>query len=278
MRDFKRLWPIILIAIIISKTNPTSAQSVQIDPITKAKLRVSYQLTYQPNKENHEWKREREVLLLIGEDISQSLLKNLYIRDSIIRTTDFNTLIADLSIIPRISLYFQVFKNYPHGKVTTTNNIFTDFYIYEEDYGFMAWELLEDTKEISGYTVNKAVTIYGGREWIAWFTKEVPFNDGPYKFHGLPGLILQVYDSEKHYHFDFISLTPVETTIIYFPTRTLIPVKREEYNRLAHKFREHPAPTISMSTDGALSETDLTVQQINRNVSIENNPIELKAD
>jgi GLPGLI family protein len=275
MRASKRVFTIMIFIAIFIKSIPVLAQT---EPIKDAKIRINYKLTYQPNKDKTEFKRVRDVLLLIGEDISQSLLQNLYIRDSIFRTVNINEILSDLSIVPRISLYFQVFKNHPAGKITTTDNIFTDFYIYEEEYGFMKWELLENQKELSGFNTRKAITTYGGREWIAWFTTEIPIHDGPYKFHGLPGLILQVYDSKKHYNFEFISLTPVESTRIYFPTRTLIPIKREEYIHLANQFREHSTPTISMSTEGNLSETDPTVQQIKRNVSEENNPIELKAD
>ena len=41
----------------------------------------------------------------------------------------------------------------------------------------------------------KATTSYGGRDWIAWFTAEIPFQDGPYKFYGLPGLIVKMEDT-----------------------------------------------------------------------------------
>lgn len=42
-------------------------------------------------------------------------------------------------------------------------------------------------------------------EWTAWFTTELPISDGPYKFHGLPGLILKIYDKTNTYSFDIIS-------------------------------------------------------------------------
>ncbi|RXM57797.1 GLPGLI family protein [Chryseobacterium sp. CH1] len=40
---------------------------------------------------------------------------------------------------------------------------------------------------IGKYKSQKAETNYGGRNWIAWFTTELPFADGPLYFNGLFG-------------------------------------------------------------------------------------------
>lgn len=65
----------------------------------------------------------------------------------------------------------------------------------------MDWKLEQETKTIDGYEVQKATTSFGGRHWTAWFCKDIPFFEGPYKFHGLPGLIFEVYDSQNYFHF-----------------------------------------------------------------------------
>jgi len=61
----------------------------------------------------------------------------------------------------------------------------------------LKWTILKDTKIYSGYKTRKAVTTAYGRKWIAWYTEELPLNFGPYKFCGLPGLIINMYDEKS---------------------------------------------------------------------------------
>ena len=63
------------------------------------------------------------------------------------------------------------------------------------------WKLGSETKQIKGYLCQKATSNYGGRNWTAWFTQEVPLHEGPYIFKGLPGLIIEIEDSTKSHHF-----------------------------------------------------------------------------
>jgi len=46
----------------------------------------------------------------------------------------------------------------------------------------------------------------GGRHWIAWFAPSIPISEGPYKFSGLPGLIIKLSDSNNFWNFEFTSL------------------------------------------------------------------------
>ena len=70
---------------------------------------------------------------------------------------------------------------------------------WQEDTPAFGWQLTSDTCTIMGYPCQKAVTEFRGRVWHAWFCPSLPVDSGPYKFRGLPGLILKVQDSEKHF-------------------------------------------------------------------------------
>lgn len=74
------------------------------------------------------------------------------------------------------------------------------YYIYEDD-ATMKWQLVHEFKEISGFQCQKASTKFRGRNYEAWFTSEIPLSFGPWKFNGLPGLILEVYDHTGEVHF-----------------------------------------------------------------------------
>lgn len=88
---------------------------------------------------------------------------------------------------------YEIEKSYPDFKTFLILNIGNDTYKVAEDRT-MNWHILPDKKQIAGYTTQKSQTEFAGRKWIAWFTTEVPIQDGPYKFSGLPGLIVEVSD------------------------------------------------------------------------------------
>ncbi|MFL9834477.1 GLPGLI family protein [Chryseobacterium terrae] len=66
------------------------------------------------------------------------------------------------------------------------------------------WKLLNDTKTEGQYTLQKATTTFGGRNWIAWFSKDINLSEGPYKFRGLPGLIFEIGDDKNNFNFKLI--------------------------------------------------------------------------
>ena len=89
----------------------------------------------------------------------------------------------------------------------------------------MKWVITKTTKTIGEYECVKALTIYRDRAYIAWFTSAIPIQDGPWKFGGLPGLIVEVYDEERFFYFKFISLR--KTTLHDFT----IPVSTKNFNQ-----------------------------------------------
>ncbi|WP_394674240.1 GLPGLI family protein [uncultured Chryseobacterium sp.] len=89
---------------------------------------------------------------------------------------------------------YKVVKDYPDFRTYLSTKISTDQYKVKEDQK-PVWKILPDKQKIGEYMAQKATTSYGGRDWIAWFTSEIPFQDGPYKFYGLPGLIVKIEDT-----------------------------------------------------------------------------------
>lgn len=75
------------------------------------------------------------------------------------------------------------------------------------------WQIQDETKKIDIYNCNKAIANFRGRNYIAWFTSEIPIHFGPWKFNGLPGAILQVYDESKSFAWTAKKIRQVETDI-----------------------------------------------------------------
>lgn len=98
--------------------------------------------------------------------------------------------------------------NYSHYLET-----FDKLLLYEEKVD-LNWELTKDTMHILNYVCQKAMVNYAGRNWIAWFAPQIPLFDGPYKFTGLPGLILKINDTENRWQFDCIGIENVERKIV----------------------------------------------------------------
>lgn len=81
-----------------------------------------------------------------------------------------------------------------------------------EDDRHIIWKISKQKDKILSYSVQKATTTFGGRNWTAWFSTEIPFSDGPYKFSGLPGLILKISDSTNSHSFELIGVEKENAT------------------------------------------------------------------
>lgn len=68
------------------------------------------------------------------------------------------------------------------------------YFIINENLPDFNWKIENETKEILGYQCKKATMTFRGRNYTAWFAPKIPISDGPWKFSGLPGLILEITD------------------------------------------------------------------------------------
>ena len=128
-----------------------------------------------------------------------------------------------------------------------------DQYTYEEDRK-MDWKILPETVKIGEYEAQKAETTFAGRKWYAWFTQDIPFQDGPYKFKGLPGLIVKLEDSNGDYSFDLQQSKKI-SEFPNFDNRggNPIKVKRADFEKQEKLYRKDPVSfvTNSFSQGGA---------------------------
>ncbi|SMO33635.1 GLPGLI family protein [Chryseobacterium rhizoplanae] len=110
----------------------------------------------------------------------------------------------------------------------------------------IAWNISNETKQIQQYTLQKATTKFGGRNWTAWFCKDIPFNEGPFKFSGLPGLIFELSDTKKNFIYHLIKsqkLPEVYPTDDFLESNfgnKAIPINEKQKHKLVMEFYNDP--------------------------------------
>ncbi len=69
--------------------------------------------------------------------------------------------------------------------------------IVKDEWINIDWELSKNQKTINGVVCSGATGEFRGTTYIAWYAEGIPAPIGPWKLFGLPGAILEAYDTEK---------------------------------------------------------------------------------
>ncbi|MPS74829.1 MAG: GLPGLI family protein [Chryseobacterium sp.] len=164
--------------------------------------RFFYELSFKPKKDSAKIDKVMATLDIVKD---KSIYQDFTItaQDSIIkmaveemqRTKAWKDLSKTIKM-PKFA--FKIYKMYPDMKEQYVDRISKNLFAYEETIKF-DWKILPDKEKIGEYNTQKATTEFGGRKWTAWFSTDIPFQDGPYKFYGLPGLIVKIEDEGKNY-------------------------------------------------------------------------------
>lgn len=172
---------------------------------------------------------EQKMALYINND--ESLYQNLY-KKSIDSMTQQKIITGDISYIdlnkikiPKSTI--AIYKKYDENKIIFTDRIGTSNIGYNDTFNDFDWQITNENKKLSGYNATKAILKFRGRQYTAWFTDEIPFQDGPYKFSKLPGLILELYDNKKYFHFVLLSFKKTENNVYY--NSKFIDIDRKKY-------------------------------------------------
>ncbi|KAF0130459.1 MAG: hypothetical protein FD155_1759 [Bacteroidetes bacterium] len=250
--------------------------SVRMLAIDTVEYIVDYSMKYQQDSANPNFILEEEMVLLIGKSVSKFLSNNLMIGDTMLKNINspegFQKMLNDpVNPLPRVRFQHEVFKNMPHGEITNTDHIIGGSFKFLESMNQFNWQLLSETSTIDGIRIQKAICNFGGRDWIAWFAPEVPIKDGPYKFNGLPGLIMRIYDTKNHYNFDFIRIRkPTARLMIEIKDKDYIQTTKQKFFKAREDFRND---IISRAKEAGISAEGQ--QAAAKNMSMKNNPIEL---
>ena len=242
MKSLKKLiiLPVLLLGLMVSAQETAN--------------RFFYELTYKPKKDSA---KIEKVMTTLDITKDKSLYRDftLVAQDSILKVEV--EAMQKAGVFKDISKSFKtpkfsekIYKFYPEMKIQYMEKIANGFtpqnIAYNEDIKFN-WNILSDKVKIGTYNTQKATTEFGGRKWTAWFSTDIPFQDGPYKFYGLPGLIVKIEDDGGNYSWELKGNKKIEnfSDITYAETISgsgakTLEMPREKFEKTFNEFKKDP--------------------------------------
>lgn len=103
-----------------------------------------------------------------------------------------------------------IIKNKKSNFIYCNDILFGKTIYIKDSLSTIDWKITNDTIHILTYPCLSAKTYFRGRDYIAYFTTEIQHSDGPWKFSGLPGLILNIKSEDGEYEW---SATKIESKL-----------------------------------------------------------------
>ncbi|MCH7524146.1 MAG: GLPGLI family protein [Bacteroidetes bacterium] len=145
----------------------------------------------------------RENVLIVDDSITLFVQESINNYERVTRNDEGRVAIR---ITPDGKDKKYVYKNFKTNKIYTNYIILNKYVLQRDSLNIFNWRIIDKFKEINGYKCQKATTTFRGRNYIAYFTESIPISSGPWKFGGLPGLILEIIDDENK-----IKMTAIST-------------------------------------------------------------------
>lgn len=217
--------------------------------------RFFYELTFKPKKDSAKLDKVMSVLDITKEKSLfrdyTSLEQDSVMKEKVMQMqkTGVFTDIWKEAKMPKFS--YKITKKYPDMQITYSESMLNGMQpiqlAYNDNPKF-SWKVQPEKAKIGEYNTQKATTEFGGRKWTAWFSKDLPFQDGPYKFYGLPGLIVKIEDEGKNYSWelrgnkkvaDFQEQTEMEK-MRPGGAGSVVNVSREKFEKTFNDYKKDP--------------------------------------
>ena len=189
-------------------------------------------------------------ILQVGAKCSKYWEYSHYRIDSVLAGMDRNNItVVEANRIynryPSKTSAFHVERHKQKNELQVYGWVSANGYIYNEPFPNIQWKLGKETTTICGYLCYQATTNFRGREWTAWYA-DIPVSEGPWKFAGLPGLILRVESADKEHEFTAVSIRKAKSAITRekkMVTRTT----REKFIRTEKEYKTKPSQYMAGS-------------------------------
>ena len=242
--------------------------------------RILYRMSYRPDSTSHKVFQKSMIL-----DINQKKVKfhslRMFESDSINKKYQGTGMEGVKQFIDyEHSILKDVEKNEMYKFFTFS---FPNVFRTVESIPVLNWKIKNETKLINKFICQKAIVTYGGRVWEAWFTSEIPLQQGPHLFAGLPGLIIAIRDLKDNYLFEFMSLKRI-STYEDFNTKS-ITVSKQQLKELSLSYYADPFKELKLNggrvkienSEAGGNEANITNMTVRRRADLKqfNNPIVL---
>lgn len=261
--------------IFLLQVLPVSAQIKPINYDTK----VIYKFTYQNDSTSSPSRRTVLTQLMIGDQESHFQTVSKFRSDSALSLSNFKNGIfySYGRIEPNNFLIVNkddmIYTYEPVNGIGFNGN--NELAYYEQKKEELEWEIHLDTIHLHQFVCQKATANWGGRKWTAWFTMDLPITDGPYKFGGLPGLVLSISDQDQFFVFDFVSIGKVDKSSLSFdqirPDLVIRKLTKEAFYKTRKDLRNNMI-AYTVATGSKFSEE--TNRKITLDTKADNNHIE----
>lgn len=185
-----------------------------------------------------------------------------------------STLDFEFSFGESLVSYHEVFIDKRKKEILSSERYYKDGKEHScltiEPTNIFVWNITDETKEIGSFQSTKATTTFRGRNYTAWFTTEVSVSSGPWKFHGLPGLILEIYDDEMGVQFLLSSIDiPFESTRKIEPPNSGERISIEEYAKYQSKLADEIVELIKAKLPRGANVSKISATQTNKGIERE---------
>ncbi|KFC21867.1 GLPGLI family protein [Epilithonimonas lactis] len=145
---------------------------------------------------------------------------------------------------------YSVTKTYPDYKTFIHRRLSMDAYKVSDDRK-IKWKVSSEKEKIGEWNAQKAEADFAGRHWTAWFSTEIPIQDGPYKFSGLPGLIVKIEDKTGSHKMELKGIRNItgDLDINVFEAKE-VAINSKQFQKVLKEYENDPTKGIKQMQMG----------------------------
>lgn len=145
---------------------------------------------------------------------------------------------------------YSVTKTYPDYKTFIHRRLSMDAYKVSDDRK-IKWKVSSEKEKIGEWNAQKAEADFAGRHWTAWFSTEIPIQDGPYKFSGLPGLIVKIEDKTGSHRMELKGIRNItgDLDINVFEAKE-VAINSKQFQKVLKEYENDPTKGIKQMQMG----------------------------